>query len=666
MKKILFLVLLISTLSLSAASPCGIWDKTINAVTNAGNNIDCAVHTLNAKGACPGCTLIGITKDAIKLAPGIKITDLSGAQLRYVNFANFDFGNAKLDGANLVGANLEGATFSGSLLGTNLSSAHLKGARLEHATLGNDVKGASLYGADLTGAFFTNNQTINHVGFAGAKISGTDFSGAKIQNLVGELKDDISHETFGTKYTTGLAGPGVTYLDFRGAKNLDKAIFTHAHMPMLNLSNMTGRKSLNLPNFTGANLTGADFSGSTIVSANFRGGVLDSANFSGEIDGKTKAYTEIGGKGSAVVFGKSMAGANFNITKIGLGVDMSFIENARGASFRHAKIDSASLARSNFSGSDFSAATFTNVNCWATHFDGCKFINASITGGHSQHTTFNTYRGKDADLYGVTLHSNFEDAHFIGASLARAKLGNPKLSRDHDHNTFINIDFNNSNLVDAYLYGLFHWSSFRNVGFQNTTIDSKDMARVSIGPSGSSWNMKNLNFRLRLDADFTGASLEGFKSFENDPVKALDSSAWGCYKNKLFMLAMCKVNYPGACSAYCNSTNDYFSKSSVGSTCFNSNLGDDGFQYSGNDYSSSQLNKCAYFDSEQGTDKDHLSGFITLSKCTQADLDKEPYRQHCSDVVSKTAAGTRDTVKWTKHTVSTGYDKTKKWLDSVF
>ena len=629
MKKILFLVLLISTLSLSAASPCGIWDKTINAVTNAGNNIDCAVHTLNAKGACPGCTLIGITKDAIKLAPGIKITDLSGAQLRYVNFANFDFGNAKLDGANLVGANLEGATFSGSLLGTNLSSAHLKGARLEHATLGNDVKGASLYGADLTGAFFTNNQTINHVGFAGAKISGTDFSGAKIQNLVGELKDDISHETFGTKYTTGLAGPGVTYLDFRGAKNLDKAIFTHAHMPMLNLSNMTGPNSLNLPNFTGANLTGADFSGSNLVGCVFPGANLKGADFTGS--------TLYGcNLDNANLTGAVFDGATFTygtVLSTGLGQHTSFKKAVFKVTSGHTV--SAYMGGGvggNYSYADFSGATIDAVDALNSVFDHALFKYATVSGPYYAHASY-----KNCDFTGAKLLGSFETSNFDHANM---------------HNTIIT-----GNISHSYL---------TNVTFSSTYIYTQGLNNIDF--TGSTW----AEAYISPTANYTGTVAPGFT---NDyPYQA------ACYKNRYAILSMCGSGVPGTCTAYCDLVNDHYYNHSA-DTCFNSGSSSchmksgRGYHFTGSTLDSSVMTECCpYFNSKGSSDYHYLlqhakpsydpnnptaaAGLFKVIMCTKADQLNE--RQNCKGFISGAGREINKIGVGIGKGATKAYDKTKQ------
>lgn len=114
--------------------------------------------------------------------------DLSGLDLRDVNFRGADLScaylsEAKLRRANLYGANLRDARLCGAdLTGANLYEADLRGASLYGATL----YGANLYCADLEGANL-RRADLYGANLCGAHLNGIDLYGANFDctNLSG-------------------------------------------------------------------------------------------------------------------------------------------------------------------------------------------------------------------------------------------------------------------------------------------------------------------------------------------------------------------------------------------------------------------------------------------------------------------------------------------------
>lgn len=228
--------------------------------------------------------------------------------------------------SNLVGANMQSVTMPGivfkagsQLIGTILSGANLENAIFDGVVFGNKNKtgiyarGAMFFGANLKNAKF-RGANLNGVGIGLADLNGADFTGATITSLVPNLDHGLSFKDYLKK---PVRAPKSTNLGFGTVKNSDKAIFTNAKMQGLDLSSVN---HLNLPNFKGAILDGADFSGPKgyiIDYANFEGASLIRANFSGR------------GCGSANFNGAHLMDANFNNTtfSINAGSNLTF-ENA--------------------------------------------------------------------------------------------------------------------------------------------------------------------------------------------------------------------------------------------------------------------------------------------------------------------------------------------------
>jgi uncharacterized protein YjbI with pentapeptide repeats len=211
--------------------------------------------------------------------------DLSGKDLRGVDFSGANLEKADLSGADLRGSVLARANFSGAdLTGARLdevvaiksrwTEAWLEKVGLGKADLtGSDMVGAVLTQADACGAVFRGVRLKNaelteaklaHADFREVKASGADFTGA-----------DLSEADFVDARVKGA--------DFTGAK-LAGADFSGAHGAGVVMANadMRGtcmaRANLTEANFGGAQLQGADLTRADLASAAFVGAQLEGAN----------------------------------------------------------------------------------------------------------------------------------------------------------------------------------------------------------------------------------------------------------------------------------------------------------------------------------------------------------------------------------------------------
>lgn len=168
--------------------------------------------------------------------------DMSGMDLRAV-----DFTNAYLYGANLSGSDLTGADFSGA----NMSQANLSGAKINNA----HFKKAYMRGATLTGAMI-NRSTFDgaylyNASFMNATIFHTHMSGAYITNAV---------ITDASLYAVLMDGADLSRASFKGSK------LGHVNMRMANLQSAKFTSSCITENccFERAHLTNATFTSASI------------------------------------------------------------------------------------------------------------------------------------------------------------------------------------------------------------------------------------------------------------------------------------------------------------------------------------------------------------------------------------------------------------------
>ena len=113
--------------------------------------------------------------------------NLTDASLRNTDLRETHFGNSILTGADLTNSDLERASMrSASLQGADLSNANLSDADFSNANL----EGATLVGAELGGAVL-KNVNLSEANLTDAVIDNTDFSDAKIQNVIGLARPKV-------------------------------------------------------------------------------------------------------------------------------------------------------------------------------------------------------------------------------------------------------------------------------------------------------------------------------------------------------------------------------------------------------------------------------------------------------------------------------------------
>jgi uncharacterized protein YjbI with pentapeptide repeats len=218
-------------------------------------------------------------------APDLFAVDLSGKDLRGVDFSGANLEKADLSGADLRGSVLARANFSGAdLTGARLddvvaiksrwTEAWLEKAGLGKADLtGSDMVGAVLNQADACGAVFRGVRLKNaelheaklaNADFREVKASGADFTGADLSEA-----DFVDARFKGADFT----GAKLAGANFSGAQGAG-VIMTNADMRGVCMA----RANLTEANFGGAQLQGADLTRADLASAAFVGADLEGTN----------------------------------------------------------------------------------------------------------------------------------------------------------------------------------------------------------------------------------------------------------------------------------------------------------------------------------------------------------------------------------------------------
>ena len=548
------------------------------------SKIKLSIYAVFLCGALPA---LGYTCDQIAIL--IKTGQCAGCDFRQADFTksiaaqaycgnvNFDSGSYQLSpfqqtssilslingrSLNLIGADLESVVAPGinfgagsQLIAANLSGANLQGAHFEQATLSNGTAGASLYAADLTNAFFTNNQTISHVGFGGADVSGADFTGAKIQSLVGELITDAQISSQPNKYVqhglkkgqASASGLGITYLDFRSAKNLCKAKFRTDVNHSIDIHDIV---------LSGITLEGCNFQDINLSRANFTGSTLHDCNF----DNATLGDSASGGQG-AIFDGAIIKGSS---TKF-------WTQKAHNISFSGASIyHGVKISRTTdyTKGTDFSYGNFENAKIYGD-VSNTKFYNTQAS-----HITFGLHSNasstdwKSSRLSYATMHGNFSESTFDGSY-----LNNSVISAN-----IVGAWFNLVNLDGAYIY---------NSDYTNVKLSTK---------------FNQLHIALPSDGKYTGFDVKYAASGAHSGygIDLNRHDALRCWSNRLFALRLCQLtsshdgaSISGACKAYCGAANEkFYNIGELG--CFNTTASP--YEYPNDKYSSLKLtNHCAFY-----------------------------------------------------------------------
>lgn len=369
------------------------------------------VATLNQTGKCTGnCDLMNL--QASELKSGLKITDLSGANLE----------NANLSGLDLSGALLVNTDFTGAVLsGCNLTGAHMSGANFSGASLngvianGADFTNTSLYQADMSTSKF-QQANFTGAGFGGANISGCDFTGATLMNLETTMDQD---KTFTNSKGQAVTIPQASYLDLRNS----------------NLMSV---------NFSNAKLSGINLSNSILNGVNFSGATLD-------------ANADLSNVNNPQVL-STMTGVTLTTPAIIL----------NNANLQSANLTNLNIKNSQFNGTDFTNANLSNVDLSGVYLPdlnikltGANFSGANLTGDNLVGQDLTGVNFTDANLtstgFGNLKSVNFTNANLTGATFTSG--------------TIDSSIFDGANLSKATFVVMNFTSTTANSSFQNVTLD---------------------------------------------------------------------------------------------------------------------------------------------------------------------------------------------------
>jgi len=225
----------------------------------------------------------------------IKKIDLSGAELQFSSFENFDFSNANLSKVNLANSNLSGSNLSGAdlsdaycpdaeFINTNMRTAILYNADLNHANFFSaDLAAATLIKTDLSHAYFTR-ANLTDAAFCEANIESGEFNTAILDRA--DFRDAVltsSRFWFSTLFGANFENAELSWTDFTNTNlsraNLICAIFKNAKFKNANLSQVNlSKTNLQEADFEGANLSKCNLSLADLSKANLNKTILVETN----------------------------------------------------------------------------------------------------------------------------------------------------------------------------------------------------------------------------------------------------------------------------------------------------------------------------------------------------------------------------------------------------
>ncbi len=218
-------------------------------------------------------------------APDLFAVDLSGKDLRGVDFSGANLEKADLSGADLRGSVLARANFSGAdLTGARLDDVVAIKSRWTEAWLEKaGLEKADLSGADMVGAVLNQAEACDAV-FRGVRLKNAELNDAKLANAdFREVKSSGADFTGADLSEADFVDARLKGADFTGAK-LAGADLSGAHGAGAVLANTDMRgaclaqANLTEADFGGAQLQGADMTRADLASAAFVGAGLQGAN----------------------------------------------------------------------------------------------------------------------------------------------------------------------------------------------------------------------------------------------------------------------------------------------------------------------------------------------------------------------------------------------------
>ena len=319
----------------------------------------------------------GVTRDDISDRPA-KGRDMSGMDLRGIDFSGKDLTGAILEKVNLAGRDLTGA---------RLSSAILAGAVLS---------GARLAGADLTG-----------ISGAGLKLDGADLRGAD------------------------LRGSDLTNADLRGA-NLNNAVLTDADLSGADLSGVIANGArAERALFVKADLSGADFSQALFTATDLSGTLLKGASFAGAVmngswlsDADATDAVFKGAQMEAVKAEGKTVFRKADLAKAALG--KSYFEDT---DFSSVNLEGADLTMASFTRCSINEGNLKSCRARQADFSKSELAKANLQGADLMESTLRKTRLSGADLTGSNLFAaDLYNCTLKGARLDGANVGRTLLS----------------------------------------------------------------------------------------------------------------------------------------------------------------------------------------------------------------------------------------------
>ena len=291
-------------------------------------------------------------------------------------------------GKNLADAFLRGADLTSSVFNSTIvTRAFLYNANLTNVNFtGANLTDADLNYADLTYANLSNADLTRTV-FVAARLSGTDFSGAKVREA-NFTRTIVDHPC-----TSGWAFCVPSFDLYGGitaAQLASTGSYVEGDLSGINLSNnnLTGidLAGINLTNAVlyGTTLTGANLSGANIRGANF-GRYSHTVGCSSVYQGCPLEFTVVFG---GLTFSQLSATASYimhDLTGVNLaGNDLTggnFVEqNLANAIFTNADLTNADFSHAYLTNADFSSATLAGANLTGADARGSLFTSAVLTG----------------------------------------------------------------------------------------------------------------------------------------------------------------------------------------------------------------------------------------------------------------------------------------------
>ena len=435
------------TLNLSSAS---FENSILTTASFAGVNLDYADFTGTTDltiGQLDGASSVhGITLDGLTV--GWDFTNVADADLGAASFVG-----STVSGANFTGVDLDNANFGNS---TGLSLAQLNSA--------SSVSGISLSGLTV-GWDFTNvaGKDLKNASFAGATVSGADFTGVDLDNA------SFSSST------------GLSIVQLNAASSVRS----------IDLSNLSTMSGWDFRNLAGDDLYGAYFDNSDVSGAFFNGVDLSNARFT---SGNSSGADFTGATLTGVWFdGSDVSGANFTNADL---TNTDFW----GTDVSAAIFTGANLTNGDFRNATLTNAIFTNVNLTNGIFYDANVTNANFTNANLSYVDFDGATGLTlgqlqlaASIQGMQLDDqDFSGESFTGMNLTEVTFRGTDLT---------NASFSGSNLTDTNFYN----SNLSGVNLSGRDLASNNLNSANL--SGGNLSNTNLSSRTLSGTNLSGANL---------------------------------------------------------------------------------------------------------------------------------------------------------------